>query len=277
MKIEATKFFMYNNGLTITAENIEAEPINANKKVKIKIENFQVVNGGQTLRTIHSFNSKDKDNLNSFLSDCEILVRIFKTGATDGLINKIAEYTNSQNAISVIDLKSLAYEQIQIEQFLDENNIIYARKVGDTGISKSKVYEHKISMEKFAQILYSLKGFPEKASNQKKAIFEKHYNTIFDEDNFKIEESANIVKRYYEVKKIYENTIEKYQCSDQKIFFIFYLDKFLDSDTKEEIDFLENTLNEFKKDEELAPARKLIQTQFKDFLDKKLEKLGKLK
>lgn len=84
LKNEPTKFFMYNNGLTITAENIEATPINANKKIKIVITNFQVVNGGQTLRTIHNFNNKDKDNLNNFLSNSEILIRIFKTGTTVG-------------------------------------------------------------------------------------------------------------------------------------------------------------------------------------------------
>lgn len=273
LKTEPTKFFMYNNGLTITAENIESDLINAGRKAKIKIENFQVVNGGQTLRSIHKFNSQDKDNLHNFLSNCEILIRIFKTGNTTGLINKIAEYTNSQNAISVIDLKSLAIEQIQIEQFLDENNIIYARKIGDTGISSSRSYEHKITMEKFAQILYALKGFPEKVSNQKKAIFEKHYNSVFGEANFKIEESAKIVKRYYEIKKVYETTSKKFQSSDQKIFYIFYLDQFFDSNTKKEIDFLEETLREYKIDneEEISPARKLIQTKFKDFLDKRLE------
>ena len=65
------------------------------------------------------------------------------------------------NAISNIDLKSLSSEQIQIEQFLEENDIIYARKIGDIGLTQTKIYEHKISMEKFGQILFSVQGFPE--------------------------------------------------------------------------------------------------------------------
>lgn len=134
----------------------------------IDIKNFQVVNGGQTLRTIHEFKNMDPDNLENFLCEGEILVRIFKTGSSNELTNKIAEYTNSQNAISIIDLKSLSSEQTDIEQILDDNNIIYARKIGETGISDKKEYEHKISLEKFAQLLFSIQGNPDKASNQKK-------------------------------------------------------------------------------------------------------------
>jgi hypothetical protein len=135
LKEEPTKFFMYNNGLTITANDIISEDTNANKKVKINIKDFQVVNGGQTLRTIHKFNQLDKDNITKYLSNCELLLRVFKTSSTNNVRNKIAEYTNSQNAISNVDLKSLSEEQIHIEQFLDENDIIYARKAGDTGLS----------------------------------------------------------------------------------------------------------------------------------------------
>jgi hypothetical protein len=270
LKRQPTRFFMYNNGLTLTAEDIASEPINGNRKMKLAIKNLQVVNGGQTLRTIHNFNSQNEDNLGNSLLGCEVLVRIFKTGGTtDNLINKIAEYTNSQNAISMIDLKSLAQEQILIEQFLDESNIIYARKAGDTGLSNSKVYDHKISMEKFAQILFSIQGFPEKASNQKKKIFEKYYEQTFLNETFDISNSAKIVKRYYEIKNLYENE-PSYKSSDQKIFYILYMDGFLNSNAKKEIRLLEKTLTEFRADENIPEARKLIQSKFKDLLDTKI-------
>ncbi|WP_305416162.1 AIPR family protein [Photobacterium leiognathi] len=88
----------------------------------------------QTLRTIHHFNSISSDNMEEYLSEAEVLVRFF-VAENDDYKNKIAEYTNSQNAISSIDLKSLSSEQILIEQYLDINNIIYARKSGDIGKS----------------------------------------------------------------------------------------------------------------------------------------------
>lgn len=183
LKEEPSKFFMYNNGLTVTANDIISTDTNANKKVKIEIKDFQVVNGGQTLRTLHKFNQLDSNNITKYLSNCELLLRIFKTSTESILRNKIAEYTNSQNAISNIDLKALSSDQIRLEQVLDEHDIIYARKIGDTGISESKNYLHKISMEKFGQILFSIQGSPEKASNMKKQIFDKYYDQIFAEKN----------------------------------------------------------------------------------------------
>lgn len=265
LKDEPSKFFMFNNGLTITASDIESEDTNANKKVKLTIKDFQVVNGGQTLRTLHRFNLNDPDNISNYLSDAEILVRIFKTSNSSGIRNKIAEYTNSQNAISNVDLKSLASEQILIEQYLDENDIIYARKIGDTGLVAQKNYVHKISMEKFGQILFSHQGFPEKASNQKKQIFDKYYSTIFSEPNFDLTSSADLVKLYFNIKKEYDNS--SFSTTDQKIFYIIYLTKHIQLPILVLIKNFENTLTNYRKGEKISEARKLINTKFKDILD----------
>lgn len=273
LKEEPTRFFMYNNGLTVTANDIISEDTNANKKVKITIKDFQVVNGGQTLRTLHKFNQQDKDNITNYLSNCELLVRVFKTSAESKVRNKIAEYTNSQNAISKIDLKSLSSEQIQIEQFLEEHNIIYARKIGDTGVVPLKNYIYKISMEKFGQILFSVQGHPEKASNQKKQIFDKYYNQIFGEQNFDLSKSAEYVNRYFEIKKNYDS-LGLAEGTDQKIFYILYIDGKLSIDTEDKIKFLEESIKGYNPNEEklVSDARKLIQVKFKEKIDADIEK-----
>jgi hypothetical protein len=269
LKNEPSKFFMYNNGITMTAEQIDGEDINAKTKIKLELKNLQIVNGGQTIRSIHDFNSSDKGNIGRYLSNAEILVRLFKTPPDSKLTNKIAEYTNSQNAISVIDLKSLAYEQIEIEKFLEGHNIIYARKIGDTGRS-DKEYEYKISLEKFGQILFSINGNPEKASNQKKRIFDKHYEETFGEENFDITQSAEIIKEYHKIKKIYNSEFLNLDATDQKIFYILYLNKKRKNDINDNILFLEKCISEYKSDKHYAPARKLIQKGFKDLLDSKI-------
>jgi len=271
LKEEPSKFFMYNNGLTITANDVISEDTNANKKVKITVKDFQVVNGGQTLRTLHKFNQQDKDNIIGYLSNCELLIRIFKTATENNIRNKIAEYTNSQNAISSIDLKSLSSYQIQIEQFLEEHDIIYARKIGDTGVSPSKDYVHKISMEKFGQILFSIQGHPEKASNQKKQIFDKYYNQIFGEQNFDITKSADYVNRYFEIKKEYDS-LGGFEGTDQRIFYILYIDGKLDSDLADKIKLLESAIKNYRLKESVSDARKLLQTKFKEKLDKEIGK-----
>lgn len=272
LKKDPTKFFMYNNGLTITSKDIIAEPVNANKKVRLSIKSLQVLNGGQTLRTIHNFNSDDRKNIEEYLSKAEVLVRVFKASTEDNLNNSIAEYTNSQNSISSIDLKSLRSEQLNLEQYLDEHNIIYSRKSGDIGLDENKNYTHKISLEKFGQILFSIKGHPEKASNQKKMIFDKYYDEIFGTENFKIEASPIQISRYFEIKKEYENLGNVYDVNEQKIFYILYIDTYKPSSIIDTIHTFEQLIKDFlpTSGKTIADARKLIQTQFKEYLDSKL-------
>ncbi|EME8087249.1 AIPR family protein, partial [Enterococcus faecium] len=152
-------FFMFNNGLTMTAKNIEAGYKNGNKKFECTVNGFQIVNGGQTLRTIYEYSRNNFDE--NSLADAEVLVRIFQTESDKQLTNDIAEYTNSQNAISSIDLKSISNFQIQIGAYLESNDILYVRKSGDFGEDKKR-YKYRISMEKVAQLIYSYMGYPDR-------------------------------------------------------------------------------------------------------------------
>jgi hypothetical protein len=272
LKNDPTKFFMYNNGLTLTANDITAESVNAGKKVRLDLDSIQVLNGGQSLRTIHSFNSEDSKHLEDYLAKSEILVRIFKTSKDSSLNNKIAEFTNSQNSISNVDLKSLRGEQLQIEQYLDEHNIIYSRKTGDTGLSNSKNYKHKISMERFGQVLMSLKGMPERATNQKKSIFDKYYDELFLSPSFSLESCPNMVVDYFKIKKEYDKVKEIIASSEQKVFYILYLQSKLDKSVSELITTLEATIKSYTptSGKTLSEARKLIQLNFKIYLDEKV-------
>lgn len=268
-----TKFFMYNNGITITANDVLAEPVNAGKKVILTINNFQVLNGGQSLRTIHNFNKKSATNILENLANSEILVRVFKTTSDLGLINKIAEYTNSQNAISSIDLKSLSSEQIEIEQFLDVNNIIYARKNGDTGISSNKSYDYKISMERLGQILFSINGFPEKASNQKKDIFEKYYESIFSSESLDLNNLPTHIRNYFTIKHKYDTNSKGYLSSDQKIFYITYINQYLKEPIDKQIELFEELISSFEPEgnKNIADSRKLIQLKFREYVEFELK------
>jgi len=271
LKEEPSKFFMYNNGMTIVAKDIKAEPVNGNKKVRISISDFQVLNGGQTLRTLHNFNAQDDSHISEYLSKSEVLVRIFNASNSDA-VNKIAEYTNSQNSISNVDLKSLSTLQIQLEQLLDEHDIIYSRKNGDTGMNDQKDYRYKISMEQFGQILFAIQGNPEKSSNQKQHIFGKYYDDIFSESNFNISDAPSIIESYFDIKKTYDSVTESLQKIEQKVFYILYMKKIRsDLNNQECIDELERVLSLFEpSNKTITDARKMIQVRFKDFLNEQL-------
>lgn len=216
---EPTKIFYYNNGLTIVADDIISREASMNTRREFQINNLQVINGGQTLRTIHIFNLKDERNL-AKLAKAQVLVRFLKVG-DDGLKNKIAEYTNSQNAISISDLKSLRAEQIQLEEFLATKNIQYFRKKGESRTDKS--FSYSIGKERFGQILISTKfERPEYASNKKREIFDSYYNIIFSSNTGLItEESIRFVNMYRESENAYKAS--KYSAKVQKHLYICYI------------------------------------------------------
>lgn len=265
------KFFLYNNGITITTKELKAEPINGKTKLRISLNDFQVINGGQTLRSIHMFNQEQDSNIEK-LNNAQILVRIFQVKDDFNTENKIAEYTNSQNAISSADLKSLREEQIHIEKILDDHEIIYARKTGDLG-KDGKTYKNKISMERLGQVLLAASGFPEKSSDQKRKIFDEYYDQLFGE-SLDIELVPKYVKRYLEIKQFYQNS--SYTLSEQKIFYIFWLDHISNKaniaiDLNFLITYFENFHDNYEGSSLVAKSRYLIQVGFREALSNQFQ------
>ena len=266
---EPEKFFLFNNGITIVADQVECSKQNLDKQLKIDIKNYQIVNGGQTLRSIYKF--KEENLYIDNLASANVLVRIFKTGHNEGLINKIAEYTNSQNAISEIDLKSVDKIQIDLERNLREHGICYLRKNEVDPILFE--FDHKISMIKVGQLLFAYHGHPEKVSNQKKKIFSIYYHKLFNYDDKLLKLIIKLIYKYFEIDQAYNDS--GYEIYEQKIFYIIFLDRYIHN-IKESINFLETELKKYKKEEDITPSRKLIQIKFKEEIMEQLEsKLAK--
>ena len=216
---EPKKIFYFNNGVTIVADDIITKEINMKSSREFQIKNLQVINGGQTLRTIHKFNLKDNRNL-AKLAKAQILVKFLKV-SDNVLKNKIAEYTNSQNAISVSDLKSLRKEQVILEEFLATKDIQYFRKKGD--VSSNKTFSYSIGKERFGQVLLSTKfERPEYASNKKREIFDSYYDTLFTNNQDLIsDESAALINLYKESENAYKQA--KIAAKVQKNLYICYI------------------------------------------------------
>lgn len=263
-----TNFFMFNNGITITAEAINCDSKNSGKKYLFEIENFQIVNGGQTIRSIYNFLSHNRD-VESIekLSSAFVLLRIFKINPQDQMKNLIAQYTNSQNAISDRDLKSIDAIQIQIEQYFEELDIMYARKSGDLGIG-DKQYKYRISMDRLTQILYSYFGFPDRASNQKQRLFQDYYDDIYKTEKFTLELCKDLVEQFFEIYYLYIQERDRNKVSDQKVLYIIYIAHNTNLTLLEAIDCLEDLLTKYSSD--VALSRKLIQKGFKEFLNESL-------
>lgn len=265
---EPKKFFFYNNGITIIADDISKEDTNMNTKVKFKIKNIQVLNGGQTLRTIHNYNTNNRANLTETLSTAQVLVKFLKV-TSDELKGNIAEFTNSQNSISMRDLRSLRIEQIQLEEFLGNNGILYERKRGDVGTPQA-IYKTSLSLDLMGQILLSLEGFPEQVSNKKREIFAGYYNRLFAANTELLsQKTIDSIWAYRKIEKLYSES--HYDDTVQKNMYILYLSNcFKSKDYKKLITIFEIFLSTYAKsiptDKRKATSRYLIDATFREAL-----------
>lgn len=260
------KFFYYNNGITIVADDIHVEETNLRKKFKLIIKNLQVINGGQTLRTIHNFHTRNNGVFSEAFSQARIMVRLFKVNHDD-LKSCIAEYNNSQNSISQRDLKSLRKEQIQLEEYLGQNGILYERKRGDTG-EKNNNYNTIIGMELMGQILLSVSGFPEQISNKKREIFNSYYSKLFtDNESLLSIRTVDLIKKYREIEMSYIHS--NFKPTVQKQLYILYLSDSLSlSNYNKLIEKFESFIQEYASkipdDKRKSEARYLIELNFRE-------------
>lgn len=274
---EPSKFFMFNNGVTITADDIIVPPKKGAKFKFITLKDFQVVNGGQTLRSVHEYikSNSSKEQVVESLRDSSVLIRAYNTKEADleeqdsAIATQIARYTNSQNAISPADLRSNDEVQIQIQTYLAADGYDYVlkrnlrkrtRKNGNT----------RIPMELLAQILITDKGKPEKATNQKRKLFNDYYDDIFGND-LSLESIPDLLRRYHEIEEHYLSDKSRHG-NRQKYLYLMYIMKHLPSiDIEQAQNILEKSLEEYSPEKKLADSRKLIYPGFKTLVDKKIE------
>jgi len=98
-------FFAYNNGIAATASKIEYEETNG-IIIITKIDNLQIVNGGQTTASI--FNVKHvekKSNANNVFVPMKLSV-ISNEEQAEEIIQKISRHANTQNRVSAADFFS---------------------------------------------------------------------------------------------------------------------------------------------------------------------------
>jgi hypothetical protein len=96
------RFLAYNNGLTITVSGIQLE----NQHFLKQMDNLQIVNGGQTIAILaNEFRANDPDCLSSVIVMAKIIHVKHKEKHMEW-IEKIAETSNTQNAIKDADLSS---------------------------------------------------------------------------------------------------------------------------------------------------------------------------
>lgn len=171
---DPTNFWYYNNGITILCDkaNIIME------KGYIRLENPQIVNGCQTVKSITKFDGELKG---------EVMVRVIES-INHEFVNFLTLYQNSSNPVRNRDLKSNDPVQIRLKHEFRRQEYYYEIKRGEEYSKMAKKYpafktEFKgnvIDNELLAKSLAALKMSPAIAlSSGSDKFFGDYYDKIF--------------------------------------------------------------------------------------------------
>lgn len=112
IKTEPHMFFAYNNGLAATADHIE---LDESGHFISRINNLQIVNGGQTTASIYYTQKKDKADISRIYVQMKISV-IKKQEQFSEIVSRISRYANTQNKVNDADFTANNQALIEFEK-----------------------------------------------------------------------------------------------------------------------------------------------------------------
>lgn len=112
---EPSRFFAYNNGLSTTASAVSMDSDEHGYILKT-IDDFQIVNGGQTTALINALDRSTKDEVDIENVFVPMKLCVVGDNAPEDFVPKISEYSNSQTAVSNADFFSNSEFNIKIER-----------------------------------------------------------------------------------------------------------------------------------------------------------------
>ncbi len=184
-------FFFFNNGITIICEKFGANYLQESNWI-VKLDKAQIINGGQTCKTI--FQTIDENPDNDF-ENVEVLLRIYEVNNDERVIQDITLATNSQNPVDFRDLKSNEPEQRELELGAEQLGYIYRRKRDNQSgkLNGLDVIPSSVASEAVFTIW---REQPHLAKHRKHELFNIYYDTIFSNLNAAQMTIAVLIFRY---------------------------------------------------------------------------------
>lgn len=180
-------FFFFNNGVTMICEKFSYNGLQEQDWL-VKIKSLQIINGGQTCKTIHQ---TIKEHPEVDFSQVYLLVRLYEVNDEEGIIQDITYATNSQNPVDFRDLKSNDERQILLEQGAKDLGYIYKRK------RDNMLNANVIPATVAAEAVFAIwRERPFLAKYKKNEFFDKYYTDIFENLNASQMVMAVLIFRY---------------------------------------------------------------------------------
>ncbi|MDR0662634.1 MAG: AIPR family protein [Spirochaetaceae bacterium] len=165
-----SNFFFYNNGITMICSDFKYNALQK-EDWKVQVQSLQIINGGQTCKTIHQ---ALKDNTEIDFSDTTVLLRLYAVEEDESVIEGITRATNSQNPVDFRDLKSNDEKQRFLEQGAKDLGVSYKRKRDNQ--TNTEIIPSSVAAEAVFAIW---RKKPHLAKYKKSEFFNNYYDDIF--------------------------------------------------------------------------------------------------
>jgi len=174
----AANFYFFNNGLTLVCNDFSYNALQESD-YQLKVENLQIVNGGQTCMTI----LKTLDEMEALgvplPKDASVLVRVYKLPKdNEDLVLQITHATNSQNPVDLKDLRANDDKQRSLETSIDALGYTYRRKRMERTIKPTDITAGAAA----EAVLAIWRQAPHQAKFLTREHFGKLYDTIFSDE-----------------------------------------------------------------------------------------------
>jgi hypothetical protein len=111
---EPQMFFAYNNGITATAQEVDAVQGKDGLEI-VRIRDLQIVNGGQTTASLFHTRRGDKASLKRIF--VQMKLSVIDSAESENVVPRISEYANTQNRVNAADFFSNHPFHIRMEDF----------------------------------------------------------------------------------------------------------------------------------------------------------------
>jgi hypothetical protein len=172
---EKNNFYFYNNGVTLTCDIFSYNALQ-DGDYQVRVENLQIINGGQTCMTI--FKTLQQHDLIHQNVQAYVLIRLYQLPReNEGLVQKITYAANSQNPVDLKDLRANDERQQRLEMDIQQLGFNYRRKRSDTSTRPTDITSG-VAAE---AILSVWREKPHQAKFFSREHFGKLYDSIFTE------------------------------------------------------------------------------------------------
>ena len=168
-------FYFYNNGITVICDRFDFNALQRSDH-QVRLRNLQIVNGGQTCKTIHQTLSDNR----ACGGESSVLIRIYQLpDESREVVGDITRATNSQSPVDLRDLRSNDELQRALALGIEQLGYVYKRHRDDSGVAADTVTSGMVA----EAVLAVWRERPHQAKFRRREHFGKLYDTIFRDLN----------------------------------------------------------------------------------------------